>query len=91
MKRKVFIKNASLAALAPFVLGALSQCAGKPTRQRRILVLIQLVGGNDGLNTLIPLDNYAKLAEARPRLHVPENRILSLSSLGSEGSINFKT
>ncbi len=38
-----------------------------PARDRRVLVLVQLGGGNDGLNTVVPFadDNYYKL---RPRL-----------------------
>jgi uncharacterized protein (DUF1501 family) len=85
MKRKTFLKTTSLAALAPFVLSALSQCTGNTRSGKRILVLIQLVGGNDGLNTLIPLDNYKSLVEARPNLHIPENKILPLKGTSRLG------
>ncbi len=35
---------------------------------KRILVLVELAGGNDGLNTLIPLTKRAKYEEYRPTL-----------------------
>ncbi|MEY2907466.1 MAG: hypothetical protein RLZZ408_1937 [Verrucomicrobiota bacterium] len=43
-----------------------------------ILVLLQLAGGNDGLNTLVPFgdDAYYK---ARPRIALPKKDILSIS------------
>lgn len=37
----------------------------------RALVLIQLKGGNDGLNTLIPLDQYAQYAKLRETIKIP--------------------
>lgn len=45
----------------------------------RALVLIELKGGNDGLNTVVPFedDEYYKL---RPRIGVPRDRVLSLSN-----------
>jgi uncharacterized protein (DUF1501 family) len=43
-----------------------------------ILVVLQMAGGNDGLNTVVPFsnDHYHK---ARPRLGLDEKRILSLN------------
>lgn len=53
-----------------------------PEKDRRVLVLVQLAGGNDGLNTLIPYedDNYFRL---RPTLAIPKESVLKLNdSLG---------
>ena len=44
----------------------------------RVLVLLQLTGGNDGLNTVIPLDQYAGLMEVRGNLAIPENEVLQI-------------
>ncbi|HUN82510.1 MAG TPA: DUF1501 domain-containing protein [Phycisphaerae bacterium] len=45
----------------------------------RVLVVLQLAGGNDGLNTIIPVrnDNYYKL---RPRLAIDRSTALQLTS-----------
>src|SRR5688500_4039139 len=51
------------------------QGAGRPDR---VLVIVQLAGGNDGLNTVVPYanDDYYK---ARPRLGVRKDRALRLN------------
>jgi uncharacterized protein (DUF1501 family) len=54
--------------------------ASVPTaeKDRSILVLIQLAGGNDGLNTLVPFedDNYYRL---RPKLALPKDGLHRIS------------
>ena len=50
-----------------------------------VLVLIQLNGGNDGLNMVVPLDQYDNLANARSNIILPENKILKLDGIGKTG------
>ena len=45
----------------------------------RVLVLIQLSGGNDGLNTIIPLYDYDFYRMQRPKIGIPENNVLKLT------------
>ena len=45
----------------------------------RVLVLIQLNGGNDGLNMVLPLDQYGNLAAARQNILIPESQALKLT------------
>ncbi len=50
----------------------------------RILVVVQLNGGNDGLNTVFPLDQYDTLLQFRGNLLMPKDKILTLS--GTSGA-----
>lgn len=89
MKRRDFIKNTSLLTATPFVIGGLSVTANsspvletlakKANAEDKILILIQLVGGNDGLNTVIPLDKYDKLYNARENIIIDEKKTLKLT------------
>jgi len=47
-----------LAALAPFA-GSRAFAAAMEAAPRRLLILVELRGGNDGLNTVIPYANPA--------------------------------
>ena len=50
-----------------------------------VLVIIQLAGGNDGLNTVIPVSTYSSYFNARTNIAIPQNRILSLSGISASG------
>lgn len=45
----------------------------------KILVLIRLAGGNDGLNTLIGIDQLDNLRQVRPTVALPNNGYLTLT------------
>src|SRR5688572_30405922 len=46
---------------------------------RNLLVLIELKGANDGLNTVIPFEDRA-YQRLRPRLAIPREQVLQLGS-----------
>lgn len=45
----------------------------------RVLVLIRLQGGNDGLNTIVPMSQYDTYANYRPNLYHRQNQLIRLS------------
>lgn len=67
MNRRDFLQIASLLPLAGMAPTAFSAAATNPSKP--ILVMVELKGGNDGLNTLIPFrdDDYHR---ARPKIRV---------------------
>lgn len=78
MERRDFLK---MAGITPLVLMAPTGALGANTSGKlgqRILVLIELKGGNDGLNTLIPFTDpaYYKL---RPQLAIAKDQVVQLS------------
>ena len=86
MKRRSFLKNTSAFAL-PTLIGGLSVTASAAQRMAslinedsdRVLVLIDMNGGNDGLNSFVPLDAYDNLFNARPNVIIPENKLIPLT------------
>lgn len=53
--------------------------------QDRVLVIIYLNGGNDGLNTVIPRDQYSAYMGLRSNIAIPENKVLPLSGNDATG------
>jgi len=50
-----------------------------------ILVLIQLSGGNDGLNMVVPIDMYANYYNARTNVAIPQSKVLRLDGTDKSG------
>jgi uncharacterized protein (DUF1501 family) len=61
-----------------FLVNATRAATPAPEKDRSVLVLIQLAGGNDGLNTLIPFED-ARYYGLRPTLAIPKERVLRVS------------
>ena len=90
MKRRNFIRltsTASALSLLPTDVFALFKSAGMetcPNVNAKKIVLIQLAGANDGLNTVVPINQYDKYATLRPNI--------KLSNVGgTNGIINLDT
>ncbi len=80
LTRRGFLQSSSLLALAPAVpmFLALTARAAGADKDGRVLVVVQLDGGNDALNTLVPHADpeYARL---RPRLKIAPGRLVKLT------------
>src|ERR1700748_3835511 len=85
MRRRDFLKAvAPVTMLGGFRIDALAKLPFMGALQGandndHVLVLVQLVGGNDGLNTLIPISNYSDYFAARSNIAIPQGKILPLS------------
>lgn len=80
MKRRDFLKNTGLASslfLVPSFVTSFEKMAMTALGIKR-LVIVQLSGGNDGLNTLVPFRNdiyYQK----RQAIAIPKNQVIKLN------------
>ena len=80
IKRKEFLQVGSLASASLMVPKFLKAFEEKSmvSAGNKVLVILQLSGGNDGLNTVIPYRNdiYYK---SRPKLGIEKSKVLSLT------------
>jgi uncharacterized protein (DUF1501 family) len=78
MDRRDFIQYSTLFSTASSVPVFLRSAAGATTEaDENILVVVQLSGGNDGLNTLIQFRDDGYLAN-RQRLRIPDRQLIKL-------------
>lgn len=80
IKRRTFLQSGSLATASLFLprfLKAFEQPQMVPPGNK-VIVVLQMSGGNDGLNTVIPIANDIYYKE-RPRLAIEKNKALRLT------------
>ena len=88
MKRRKFIHTAGSAISLPILLNGMHLSALPKSSifnsinndSDRVLVLIQLIGGNDGANMIVPLDQYDNLMNVRANIMLPENEIIPVTN-----------
>jgi uncharacterized protein (DUF1501 family) len=91
MDRREFLKHAIPASTVPILLGGfpiraygrspiLEALVAAATETDKVLVVVQLNGGNDGINTVIPRDQYSALMNARGNIAIQENLVLPLTT-----------
>ncbi|WP_341227738.1 DUF1501 domain-containing protein [uncultured Arcticibacterium sp.] len=83
MERRKFIKHIMAGGVAPYFLNGLPINAFGGINETalgddKVLVVIQMAGGNDGLNTVVPIDQYANYSSNRGAIALKENRLLSI-------------
>ena len=85
MKRRDFIKAGSLMTIPVFLNGFTSKLFASVVPvipldyNDKILVIIQMDGGNDTLNTVIPTEHYSALSNLRSNILIPENKTLKIN------------
>lgn len=93
MKRRNFLKNISRLSAAPLLLNGLPISSFAATSMlpllncqgidERVLVVLFLKGGNDGINTIVPINQYDTYATIRPDI--------ALANTGANSIINLDT
>jgi uncharacterized protein (DUF1501 family) len=79
LSRRAFLKSSTLLSLAPAVPAFLTRAARAARQEKdgRVLVVIELNGGNDGINTVVPFkdEGYAK---HRKHLRLPAGELVKV-------------
>ncbi len=95
MKRRDFIRYGVPIATVPFLIKGVPVRAMANSRllnllqsqanNNKVLVIIQLSGGNDGLNMVIPIDQYSGLSYMRSNILIDEKLVLPLTGTKATG------
>ena len=97
MKRRSFLKSSSLLAAPLLINGipvfgatttnnsALDKLASVSYGCGKILVIVQMNGGNDALNMVLPLDKYANLSNARGNILMNQSQVATLNNNTTTG------
>ncbi len=80
MKRRTFLQASSIAAVPVLINGIPVNAVARNSfldfvspDNDKILVLIQMSGGNDGLNMVLPIDQYSNLDKHRNKILIKES------------------
>ena len=90
MKRKEFLQTAAPAVMIPGLISGfgmkafasnnfLKKLARRAAANGRVFVIIELNGGNDGLNMVIPVDQYSNLSNARNNILIPGSECIFIA------------
>lgn len=78
MNRRNFIRTAGTVTVGGLAVRGMSSpllsALNNTVAEDRVLVIIQLFGGNDGLNTVIPTSAYGQLSTLRSQVLIPRAR-----------------
>ncbi len=96
MKRRDFLRNTIPATILPSFINGESVTALAPNsflnaitnyaeETDHVLVIIEMNGGNDGLNMVIPRDTYSAYYNIRSNIAIPEANILRLQGAEKTG------
>ena len=86
--RRSFLQALGLAGGGSMMLANTNVTASMPSKLTqaiseadtdRILILMRLKGGNDGLNTIVPIYDFDRYATARPTIHHKEKSLYKLN------------
>jgi len=90
MNRRDFFKITTPLAATPLLLNGVPLKAFDTSHllqdincngiEDRVVVLIELNGGNDGFNTLVQMEQYDIYANLRPTVRIPENAVIPLDT-----------
>ncbi len=93
MERRKFLKSTAIVTAAPLLFNHIPVLASSELESKslqmlanatagcgKILVIIQMNGGNDGLASVFPRDKWSELSNARSNILINENDVLPLDN-----------
>ncbi|MBI5684698.1 MAG: DUF1501 domain-containing protein [Verrucomicrobia bacterium] len=88
LTRREFLRTTGMAAAGLTASSLAAGTASAASPRDRVLVVIQLSGGNDGLNTVVPFRDAAYYS-ARPVIAVQPRHVLTLGASDGQNRLGF--